>query len=93
VDASGVMPSGEKFSGVVELRQLLVQRKEECLRHLTSKALVYTFGRSLQDGDGCTVQRLVDTLEKDNNRARTLIREIALTTTPTRKLQRLLGEK
>src|SRR5205814_5034129 len=110
VDASGTMPSGEKFSGVVELRQLLLNRKEEFLRHLTSKVMGYALGRSLQDGDQCTVQRLVDTLEKDNYRARTLIREIVLsipfrcsagglpaqsplTTTPQRKLQRLLGEK
>jgi len=38
----------------------------------------YALGRSLQDGDQCTVQRLVDRLEKDNYRARTLIREIVL---------------
>jgi len=111
VDASGTMPSGEKFSGPAELRQLLLNRKEEFLRRLTSKVLGFALGRSLQDGDQCTVQRLTDTLEKDGNRARTLIREIvlsipfrnfqggavvaepAITVTPRRKLDRLLGEK
>jgi len=78
VDASGTMPSGEKFSGPVELRQLLLSRKEEFLRHLTGNVLGFALGRSLQDGDQCTVQRMVDTLEKDNYRARTLIREIVL---------------
>ena len=40
--------------------------------------LGYALGRSLQDGDSCTVQHLAETLQKDNYRARTLIREIVL---------------
>jgi hypothetical protein len=78
IDASGVLPSGERFNGPVELRNVLLGRKEEFLRHLAGKALAYSLGRTLQDGDHCTVQRLVDTLEKDGYRARTLIREIVL---------------
>jgi hypothetical protein len=78
VDASGTMPSGEKFTGPVELRQVLLNRKGEFVRHLTGKVLGYALGRSLQDGDHCTVQRIVDKLEKDDYRARTLIREIVM---------------
>ena len=78
VDASGVLPSGEKFDGAVELRAVLLSRKEEFLRHLVGKTLAYSLGRTLQDGDHCTVQRIVDLLGKDGYRARTLIREIAL---------------
>ena len=57
---------------------MLLDRKEDFLRHLTGKLLGYALGRSLQDGDSCTVQRLADTLQKDNYKARTLIREIVL---------------
>jgi hypothetical protein len=78
VDAAGTLPSGEKFSGPVELRQVLLSRKDEFIRHLTSKVLGYALGRSLQDSDQCTVQRIAAMLEKDNYRARTLIREIVL---------------
>jgi mono/diheme cytochrome c family protein len=78
VDAAGTLPSGEKFSGPVELRQVLLSRKDEFIRHLTSKVLGYALGRSLQDGDQCTVQRIATLLEKDDYRARTLIREIVL---------------
>jgi hypothetical protein len=78
VDASGALPSGEKFTGPVELRQVLLNRKQDFLRHFTGKVLGYALGRSLQDGDQCTIQRLVDTLEKDHYRARTLIQEIVL---------------
>jgi hypothetical protein len=78
VDASGVLPSGEKFNGPVELRQVLLNRKGDFLRHLSGKLLGFALGRGLQDGDHCTVQKLVDALEKDNYRTRTLIREIVL---------------
>ena len=78
VDASAVTPAGEKFSGPVELRGVLLNHKEDFLRHLTAKILGYALGRSLQDGDHCTIQRLVDAVQKDNYRARTLIREIVL---------------
>jgi hypothetical protein len=78
VDASGVMPSGEKFNGPVEMRQVLLERKNEFLRNLTSKMLGYALGRSLQDEDACTVQRIVAALAKDHEGARTLIRKIVL---------------
>ena len=78
IDATGELPSGEKFNGPVELRQALLDRKQEFIGNLAGKVLGYALGRSLQDGDSCTVQRVVQTLEKDNYRARTLIREIVL---------------
>ena len=55
---AGTMPSGEKFNGPVELRKVLLYRKDEFLRHLTGKVLGYALGRGLQDGDQCTVQTL-----------------------------------
>ena len=108
VDASGKMPSGETFNGPVELRKVLLNRKDEFLRHLTGKTLGYALGRGLQDGDQCTVQRIADKLAVENYSARTLIREIVLSspfrnTDPsqlvsgdgsTKKIRtRLLGEK
>jgi cytochrome c553 len=78
VDAAGVMPSGEKFNGPVELRGILLKRKAEFVRTLTGKVLGYALGRGLHDADHCSVQRIVAALEKDNYRARTLIREVTL---------------
>ena len=78
IDTTGALPSGEKFDGAAQLRQVLMDRKDDFLRQLTGKVLGYALGRSLQDGDSCTVSKLADTLQKDNYRARTLIREIVL---------------
>ncbi len=80
LDVSGALPSGEKFNGPVELREVLVKRKDEFLRHLTSKMMGFALGRPMQDGDQCTVQRLVDKLGRENYNARMLVREIVLST-------------
>jgi len=86
IDATGALPSGEKFNGPIELRQALLAKKGDFVEHLTGKVLGYALGRSLQDGDSCTVQRLTQTIEKDNYRARTMFREIVLST-PFRNTQ------
>jgi cytochrome c553 len=78
LDASGGLPSGESFRGPVELRRVLLNHRDEFLRNLAGKVFGYALGRGLQDGDSCTVQRLVDTVAKDGYRARTLVREIVL---------------
>jgi hypothetical protein len=86
VDASGELPGGAKFNGPEELRGVLLARKEEFLRQLVSKTLGYALGRGLQDGDQCTVQRLMDHLAQDGYAVRTLIRDIVLST-PFRNAQ------
>jgi len=78
VDDSGALPSGEKFTGPAELRQVLLNRKDEFIRQLTGKVLGYALGRNLQDGDSCTVQQMAEKLQHDNFRARTMIREVVL---------------
>ncbi|HYG76687.1 MAG TPA: DUF1592 domain-containing protein [Planctomycetota bacterium] len=80
VDASGIMPSGEKFNGPGELRKILLNRKTEFARHISGKMLGYALGRSLDDRDDFTIERLTAALDKENFAARTLIREIVLST-------------
>jgi hypothetical protein len=78
IEAMGVLPSGERFNGPVELREALLAHKDDFVRNIASRVLGYALGRSLQDGDSCTVQRIMTAVEKDGYRARTLLREIAL---------------
>lgn len=80
IDASGVMPTGEKFTGPIEMRAALLEKKDEFLRRVTGKLLGYALGRSLEDADHCTIQRLTERMEKDEYRARSLVREIVLST-------------
>jgi hypothetical protein len=78
VNATGELPSGEKFNGPVELRNALLAHKEDFIRHVSEKVLGYALGRSLQDGDACTVQRIVQKLAANNYGTRTLIEQIVL---------------
>ena len=81
IDATGVLPTGERFNGPVELREALVRgKKDEFLRRVTGKVMGYALGRSLEDADHCTIERLTAKLQKSNYGARTLIEEIVLST-------------
>ena len=86
VDASGSLPTGETFDGPAELRQVLLDRKNDFLRQLVTKALGYAIGRGRQDGDQCTIEAIVSKLQESDYSARTLIREVVLST-PFRNLQ------
>jgi hypothetical protein len=78
IDASAKLPTGETFSGPVEFRNVLLNRKDEFVAHFTGKMLGYALGRSLLDPDQCTIQRITNALKADSYGARTLIREIVL---------------
>ncbi len=88
IDASAVLPTGESFTGPRELRQVLLARKSDFIRHLTRKMLGYALGRSLHDGDDCTVQQIADRVAGDDYHVRTLVREI-VTSVPFRMRQQM----
>jgi hypothetical protein len=76
VDASAVMPTGEKFQGAGELKQIILARKDEFARNVTEKMLAYSLGRGLEPYDIPTVRRITRTLAEDGYRSETLVREI-----------------
>ncbi len=76
IDARGVLPSGEEFEGPQQLKNVLLERKDLFTRNLVSKMLGYALGRGLTLTDQCTVDHIVDELEKNEYNAHTLIVEI-----------------
>ncbi len=78
VDASGTMPSGESFDGPKQLREVLLAKKDDLLRHVTGKVLGYALGRSLLDQDQCVIENLVAKIGGSGHGARSLVREVAL---------------
>jgi hypothetical protein len=76
VDASGVLPGGQKFDGPRQLRSVLLNRKEEVVRNVTQKMLAYALGRGLEYYDAPTVNRIVKALTKADYRSSVLITEI-----------------
>ncbi len=56
VDASGVLPNGRVFKGPVELKQVLLEKKDDFVRVMTENLLIYALGRGLQPNDECVVR-------------------------------------
>ncbi len=77
IDATGVLPSGEEFSGAAELRTILLDKKKnEFVRCLTEKMLIYALGRGLRYEDQCAVNDIVLRLEQNGYRFSELINGI-----------------
>ena len=76
IDASGKLPTGERFSGPDGLKELLLDRKDQFARNLTRKMLGYALARSLTYEDDCVVDSITKKLAEDDYRAQTLITEI-----------------
>jgi hypothetical protein len=74
VDASGELPTGEKFNGPAELRQVLVNSKRnEFARCMIEKSLIYALGRGLEYYDICAVTEIQKALEEEDYRFSTLV--------------------
>jgi hypothetical protein len=56
VDASGVLPNGQTFSGPVELKKILLGRRDDFVRTMTENMLIYALGRGLQLEDECVLR-------------------------------------
>jgi len=76
IDAKGELPDGTKFDGPQELKQVLLARKDEFVRHLTTKMLGYALGRGLTFEDQCTVDEIVKKVQEGEYRSQLLIAEI-----------------
>ncbi|REJ86807.1 MAG: DUF1592 domain-containing protein [Planctomycetota bacterium] len=66
LDTSGVLPTGEEFSGPLELVGILSLRRDEFTRCLAEKLLTYALGRGLEYYDKCTIDDIVaETIDGD----------------------------
>ena len=76
VDASGELPGGVVIVGPEALKQVLLERKQLFLRHLTEKMLAYALGRGVEYYDIPAVKRITEAVASDGHRAPKLILEI-----------------
>ena len=76
IDASGVLPNGQKFNGPGELKAILKQKKELVSRNLTEKMLTYAVGRGLEYYDRSSIDTIVAALGRSDYRFSSLVTEI-----------------
>jgi len=73
VNASGNLPTGEKFDGPKELKKILLQRKGRFVENMTEKLTIYALGRELQSSDEVHTRKIVEGLEQDGYRFSRLV--------------------
>jgi hypothetical protein len=74
IDASGKLLSGESFTGIGELKKILVEEhRRDFYRCLTEKLLTYALGRGLEAYDVQAVDTIVERIEGTGGHARALI--------------------
>jgi len=77
IDTAGQLITGEKFTNVVELARILTtSRKKDFYRCATEKLLTYATGRGVEYYDAPTIEKIMEQLERDGGRTRTLLYSI-----------------
>jgi hypothetical protein len=77
IDARGEMLDGAKFDGAIELKALLMTRKDEFTRGFVEKMLTYALGRRLDYFDVATVNRITRTVKDDGYKFSRVVIEVA----------------
>jgi len=73
IDASGVLLDGTKVEGPAALRQALVGQKEQFVRTVTAKLLMYALGREIESFDAPAIRAIVRSGAADNYRWSSII--------------------
>ncbi len=76
VDATGMLVSGEKFTGPAELKKLLLLQKEQFLENLTERMLAYALGRGLDYYDIPAVRKITRDMAKNGYRSTILVQGV-----------------
>lgn len=78
IDASGELPGGVAFNGPVELKRVMLERQDAFVENLAKKMLTYAVGRGPEPFDRPTIKKIVQKVEDDGYRMRSLIEAIVL---------------
>ena len=73
IDASGMLPDGTNFEGVVGLREALLKRPELFVTTLTEKLLTYALGRGVDHTDAPAVRAIRREAARDRPRFSSVI--------------------
>lgn len=73
VEASGVLPNGQAFSGPVELKKILLSRRDDFVRTMAENMLIYALGRGLQLEDECVIRDVLKAASAGEYRFSTVV--------------------
>ncbi|MEN9573035.1 MAG: hypothetical protein RL514_890 [Verrucomicrobiota bacterium] len=78
IDPTGALPTGEKFTGAADFRNLLIARHEQFTRALTEKLLTYALGRAPEFTDRAVIDGIMKNLSANKGGFKDLVRAVVL---------------
>ncbi|MCM8531999.1 MAG: DUF1592 domain-containing protein [Lentisphaeraceae bacterium] len=76
IDSSAVMPDGYKFNGALELRDLIMKRKDEAIRNISEKVFSFALGRRIEYFDENSIRKAIADLKSNDYKVQSLIKSI-----------------
>ena len=76
VDASGVLPDGQAFKDVRELKRLLLKDEPQLARNLLRQLITYATGAPVRFGDRPEIEQILDRAKSDHFGVKTLVHEV-----------------
>jgi hypothetical protein len=73
IDATGVLPGGQRFSGPVQLKAILVGKEKQFRRSLVTKLLTYALGRGTESTDRDAIDEICDRVARGGDRFSSLV--------------------
>ncbi|HSQ58355.1 MAG TPA: DUF1592 domain-containing protein, partial [Gemmata sp.] len=73
IDATGVLPGGEKFDGPAELRKVLISKGNMFRRCFAEKLMTFGLGRGLEYYDKCSLDEVVASLKANGDAFSSLV--------------------
>ncbi len=73
IDTKSTTTNGRKIADIIEFKKMLKEREPQIVRCLTEKMLTYGTGRRLEATDRGKINRILEELDKKENRLRDLV--------------------
>lgn len=77
VDATGELPDGRKFAGIIDFKKLLLTQQDQVMHALAAKLLIYATGASISFADRDFVDSIAQRTREQGGGLRTLVQEVA----------------
>jgi len=75
------MPNGSEYNGIVEFKDVLLERRTQIARAFTSKLISYATGRRMEPADRPAIDVIVEELDRRGNGFYDLVELIVLSRT------------
>ena len=76
VDSSGVTHTGKAFSGIRQYRDLLIDRREDIIRHFITMLIVYATGGEITFADRAEVDKIFREMREQDFPVRSIIHSV-----------------